>query len=154
MEEAYGGHAGNNLDRSIHSRISLIASGGDEESDERPDSEEPEPLAYEGEEQLATVTVVENFNIEDLSDSGGPSRHHQIHSPDKTVSAKGKEKVKTHRLQKQPKLGDSKKIKKRRVDFHYSSKGERLLERAKQLTKHKRGDDEMPKKRFTRRRVK
>jgi hypothetical protein len=112
-------------------------------------SEQLEPIEYEGEEQLAAVTIVEDFDVEDLAENDGLATQKRSLPSVKPDSA---DLLKPRKTASQ-KTGISKK-KKKRAEFHYSTKSERLQERAKQLAKRKRIEGERPKKRSSLRRVK
>jgi len=135
--------------RLVESAYGRVSDGSDSE-ESRSASGHFDPIEYEGEEQTATVTVVEDIDIIDMA-SGGPTLENPKNIGDKNLPRPN---VSHKATAKEPLSNPSVKRKKKRKDFHYSTKAERLQERAKQLSKRKRGDEVKPKKNDRRRWVK
>jgi len=124
----------------------------DDAEDARSESEPADPFEFEDEEQVATVTIVEDFNVHDSEGDDGPASR----KPQQTSDKSANDATKTKKFESAPKSSSAStyKKKKKRADFHYTTKSERLQERAKQLAGRKRGDESESKRQTRRRRVK
>jgi ribosomal RNA-processing protein 17 len=139
VEAAYGGVVGNVL-LNITSYLSdAFFPEGDEAGNLLAEGTDEENLEFEGEEQLATVTVVEDFDPHDISyPSVPPERSKRFKEPSIAKSHRSK-------LAKTPSGPDKKK--KKKPGFKYETKAARVKERLKQLGSRSKAKPEGSRKR-------